>query len=269
MQQFDTGKYLGVNTFEHRSDGLIFLQTHYGENFLSEWHYHENPLLAFTLKGGSVECRKQGKVESFPGMLVLYNTQEGHKNEKYRNGTRNFIIEFEDVWFRQMQIDKRDFEGNFVIENQEIKDLFLKTILEVKERNTETGLAAETLIANIFANLLNFKKDYGSAPKWLCELKNLLHDAPSANFSLKQLSEIFNVHPVTISKLFPRFFGINIGDYIRKIKIENSLELLSHKHLSLEVIAQTCGFTDHAHFSKIFKKHKGIAPSRYRQIIFG
>jgi hypothetical protein len=81
MKQFSNGKYLGINTFERRFEGIIVSQNRYDADFFSDWHYHENPYFAFILKGGGIENRKMVKVECTPGMLLFYSTQEKHKKK--------------------------------------------------------------------------------------------------------------------------------------------------------------------------------------------
>lgn len=269
MQQFNNGKYLGINTFEHHFDGIIVSQTRYEADFSSDWHYHENPYFAFVLKGGSVETRRKDKLECLPGMLLFYSSQERHKNEKYQAGTKNFSIEFETNWLKKMHISKRNFDGGFVIEEQKVKDSLFKTMSELRHQNSETQLAVEMLTAEMLGYFSMVKTNYSTAPDWLRQIKDLLHDSPCKPPSLNKLANLSGVHPVTISKLFPRFFGKTIGDYIRGIKLEKSLELLAKKHIPLETIALQCGFSDHAHFSRIFKKRKGFTPSQYREFIFG
>jgi AraC family transcriptional regulator len=202
-------------------------------------------------------------------MLLFYSTQEKHKNERYQAGSRNFSLEFDDDWLKQMGIDRRSFEGGFVIEDQQTKDLFLKLMLETKSQSNETLLAIEVLAVNLLGYFSKAKSNYSTAPDWLIQIKHLLHDVPRETFSLTELAAISGVHPVTISKLFPRFFGVGVGDYIRGIKLEKSLGLLAKRHIPIETIALQCGFADHSHFCRVFKERKGITPSHYRQFLFG
>ena len=269
MQQFTNGKYLGQNTFENRFNGLIISQNQYQTGFSSNWHYHENPYFAFILKGGSLERRKEQDVECTPGMLLFYNTREAHKNEEYREGSKNFSIEFERSWFENMNLYQNMFEGGFIIEDFSIKKILLKIMSEAKSNNNEMQLSIESSILQILSTLSGTKSNYTTPPQWLVDLKELLHDAPVQSYSLSGLARFFGVHPVTISKLFPHFFGCTIGEYIREIKIEKSLQLLCKKHISLDTIALECGFADNPHFTRTFKKSKGLSPSQYRSIIFG
>ncbi|MDP4265029.1 MAG: AraC family transcriptional regulator [Bacteroidota bacterium] len=267
MQKLQDGRYLGGNIFESRINGLIISQSSYQQNYCSSWHYHENSYFAFILKGGSIERRKGNEIECTPGLLLYYNTQEPHKNEKYLAGSKNFNIEFQHSWFENMHIKKNILEGGMIIKEPVIKSLFLNIMAEAMEPGSETHLSIEASVLKCFSVLKNKNKNYVSAPAWLIRLKELLAETENHHYSLAELSVLFGVHPVTISKLFPHFFHCTIGEYIRKTRIEKSLSLLSKKYIPLASISSACGFADHGHFTRVFKKHTGFTPSRYREIL--
>jgi AraC family transcriptional regulator len=269
MQRYSDGKYLGANTYETRINGLIISENKYQAGFSSQWHYHENPYFAFILKGGSLEKRKTGDVACSPGMLLFYNTQEIHKNEQYKEGSKNFSIEFEREWFGCMDLNADTLEGGFVVENFEIKKLIIQMMGEVPYKTSELQVSFESALVGILSSLSGDNVVCKKAPTWLIQLKEMLHDMPLHPFSLTELSRIFGVHPVTISRLFPHFFGSTIGEYIRELKIEHSFPMLAKKHISLHEVATSCGFADHPHFTRAFRKSRGMTPSQYRSLLLG
>jgi transcriptional regulator GlxA family with amidase domain len=56
-----------------------------------------------------------------------------------------------------------------------------------------------------------------------------------------------------------------LGDYIRKLRVENALILLGNKERSLTDIALECGFSDQSHFIRCFKVLNKINPSHFRK----
>ncbi|HET9058210.1 MAG TPA: AraC family transcriptional regulator [Chitinophagaceae bacterium] len=266
MQQFSNGKYLGQTTFEIRTNGFIISRNQYHADFSSSWHYHENPHITFILKGGSLEKRRKESIECVPGMLLFYNKQEKHKNELYRKGSKNFSIEFESNWLEKNGVNKNSFKDDFIINDPLIKKSFVKIIQDAHLQ--KSLLAIEATISDILTGINLSKKNYQTPPTWLHKVKDLLQDPINHPLSLTELANTVKIHPVTISKMFPHFIGYTLGDYIRNRKIEKSISKLCQKHIPLEIIAEECGFADHAHFSRQFKKTKGITPSAYRKLIF-
>jgi AraC family transcriptional regulator len=269
MKQYKNGAYLGPNVFEHRFSGLIISKNTYTPNFTSDWHFHENPYFAFILKGGSIEKRKKNSVECEPGMLLYYNDQEVHKNEKYKEGSQNFNVEFQTQWFQNMELNRAELEGGFTIKNPKIKNQFAQLLNHIDSTHISEKLIVEELVSQTLFNLYNSEKSYQKAPQWIVQLKEYLQDTEQMATGLRELGTLFGVHPVTVSRLFSHFYGCTISEYRHFVKVEKSFKLLAQKHIPLETIASDCGFSDHAHFSRVFKKLKGLSPSQYRKFIFG
>jgi AraC-like DNA-binding protein len=126
----------------------------------------------------------------------------------------------------------------------------------------------ENLLLDIFKKFLH--QDKGSrkkTPDWAKELKEIIQDQidTNLNLSLKEISETLQVHPAYLSREFSRYFNdLSFGDYIRQLRIEKAIQLLSTQQ-SLTEIAYLTGFSDQSHFTRIFKKHTGQSPSAYRK----
>ena len=69
------------------------------------------------------------------------------------------------------------------------------------------------------------------------------------------------------SKLFVKYTGMAIGEYIRTQKIEAAKRLLRQTDESIAEIAYHLSFSSQSHFQKVFKKCIGTTPNRYRQSI--
>ena len=64
---------------------------------------------------------------------------------------------------------------------------------------------------------------------------------------------------------FRTAFGSSPIQYLLRIRIESALRLLNESDKTITEIAHACGFHEHAHFSRSFKKQMGIPPSVYRK----
>jgi AraC-like DNA-binding protein len=69
----------------------------------------------------------------------------------------------------------------------------------------------------------------------------------------------------TITSLFKSHLKMTVKDYLTKLRIQDSKELLSHSELSVTEIAYTVGYGDSNHFSVLFKKQTGCTPLEYRK----
>lgn len=119
--------------------------------------------------------------------------------------------------------------------------------------------------------LHTYQKETASArkiPEWVEELKNRIQDQIDTNLMLTELSRSLDVNPAYVSRVFGRYFdNLSYGEYIRKLRIERAIELLTTTRYSLSEIAYLTGFSDQSHFTRIFKMVMQINPSEYRKNI--
>ncbi len=66
-----------------------------------------------------------------------------------------------------------------------------------------------------------------------------------------------------LSALFKKEVGCTFPEYLNKYRINKSIEIIKSKNISLSDVASLSGYNDYAHFSKAFKKQRGISPREY------
>jgi AraC family transcriptional regulator len=141
------------------------------------------------------------------------------------------------------------------------KILVIKTLKEYFVNDIHSALSIEQLCVMLCKQGAPLKKNH----HWSSLLKEFLYENWNTSFSLSELSKEVQMHPVTISKYFSKYFNCTLGEYTRRIKIEKSLPLIRNKKHSLTEIAYECGFTDQSHFTKTFSVITGMLPKDYRQ----
>jgi AraC family transcriptional regulator len=268
MKTLSQGNYAGQTRTQYKIPGLILTRCFFPMAFNSEWHSHENSHLTFALKGGSIERRKKENIPCSPGLLLLYPANEIHRNTDYVSNSESFSVEFENEWCKNLEINNLENKRQNIITNPLIKLNMIELMREMKETDGLSNLCIETTVLGILSSL-GHDKTGSERPSWITQLYELLHDESDSDLSLASLSEKLKIHPVTISKYFPKYFKTTIGDYIRKIRTGKSLTDLCKKSIAIEEIAVKYGFVDNAHFTRVFKNHTGITPSQYRQFISG
>ncbi|MGI5838744.1 MAG: helix-turn-helix transcriptional regulator [bacterium] len=82
-------------------------------------------------------------------------------------------------------------------------------------------------------------------------------------FSLDKLSEIANLSPYYLVRLFKDNTGKTPYAYYMDIKIGKAMEYLKAGKHSITEISFILGFSSHSHFSSIFKKRVGMTPSDF------
>jgi AraC-like DNA-binding protein len=72
--------------------------------------------------------------------------------------------------------------------------------------------------------------------------------------------------PQWFSKRFRSRFGKSPAQYLIERRIAVAAQRLVHEDVGIEPLAEACGFTDRAHFSRAFTRRMGQSPGRYRAV---
>jgi AraC-like DNA-binding protein len=141
----------------------------------------------------------------------------------------------------------------------------------------EESLRAEPCLATVngcflkIMGLLNraYLRDRPDAPAappalWraAANIESLLRSG--APFEPAQLAQSMGVSQRTLERLFRKTTGLTPVRYYQRRRIDRARRLLADPERSVTGIAYELGFADAAHFSRVFNRHAGCAPSAYR-----
>ncbi len=93
-------------------------------------------------------------------------------------------------------------------------------------------------------------------------LKNNIENPPSLN----NLAECVGVSLAKFKLLFPKIYGMPPYCYLRKLRMEKAMELLSNREMNVTQSAYEVGYNSLSHFSTVFTKHFGIKPSKVHSL---
>jgi len=83
--------------------------------------------------------------------------------------------------------------------------------------------------------------------------------------TLESLAGLFNVSIRQLNRLMRQEFGRSIIDVLHDIRIERAKRLLTESEEKVITVASLVGYDDPSFFSRLFLRHVGCPPSRYRQ----
>lgn len=84
------------------------------------------------------------------------------------------------------------------------------------------------------------------------------------NKSNKELAAQLNVSVSTLTRIFKKYYNTTPAAYSLKQKIKAAEFRLVNTDMPIGQIASNLGFNSPEHFSRIFKKHNGLSPVKYR-----
>ena len=99
---------------------------------------------------------------------------------------------------------------------------------------------------------------------------NRIHEFLMKNYQgdidLKEIAEVAHMAPASVCRFFKNSTGMTIFEYLNKIKINYSCQLLLNTDLNILDISYDCGFNNLSHFNKQFRKFIGATPSQFRKL---
>ncbi len=101
-------------------------------------------------------------------------------------------------------------------------------------------------------------------PQFFGAIKQHLARNLEQAITLPGICEQFGISQSYLSKLFRRFEGMSLGDYLTMLRIDSAKRLLRESPLMpLKQVAAASGFRDQFYFSRVFKAMTGQAPSAF------
>lgn len=93
----------------------------------------------------------------------------------------------------------------------------------------------------------------------------IIHNELETSLPIKSLAHRIGISQVHLLRLFKSHFQMTISEYIRKYRINKSVELLQQTSLPIKAVAAEVGITSLQQFNKLFKRYKKIPPSQFRK----
>ncbi len=150
-----------------------------------------------------------------------------------------------------------NFDESSLNSVHQIEDLLIKiTELIIKEQTSiEKGFERLEVVK------YNTQKELY---KFIHLSKEYIDDNFHSEITLDSISQNVCVSKYYLHRLFTEITGITPIQYLTKVRLDKAKYKLQKSKHSISEIASECGFESAAYFSRAFKKHIGISPSKYR-----
>lgn len=150
----------------------------------------------------------------------------------------------------------------------------LECILDMLEKNSENNLTNDyflasdiyKIIALLFERKIISSNDYllqEDLNKFISVFEYIdLHF--SEPITLKALANLISYNKDYFCRTFKKATGITVFEYLNFVRICKAEELFP-TNKSLTEISNMIGFSSTTYFNKVFKKYKGVSPSKYKK----
>lgn len=205
-----------------------------------------------------------------PRSLFYLPAGEMHAASFGSHGAGVFVTAVDPRWIgNRLEIVDDDAERPKVAPPGYLRGLALKMYEEFKSPDALSDLIVEGAFLELLGRWFRGgSRQANDAPAWMRRVKAFLQDSFRGPVSLNEVALVAGVHPSHVAREFQRMYGMTVGDYIRKLRVDFVADRLIQPQkevLSLTDLALGAGFSSHAHMAAMFKRVTGMTPSQYRK----
>ncbi|MBT9775187.1 helix-turn-helix domain-containing protein [Clostridium sp. MCC353] len=253
-------------------------------NYQLRHHYEYTYQILFLLSGRISYQVGEKKYEVSRGGMIVLNTLEEHTLEVLEYPYERYIIQIAPTFFRNevkypeiISIFIRrpaDFSHLLTFKEPVWNDIY--GLVQEMEReylgrrpywDMYVGADLRKMFITIFRECekaLSVKK-MNSSTEIAYRVMNYLEHHYTEDISLDSVAAALYLNKNYIAHVFKDETGYSPMDYTISLRMSHAKALLMETNQSISDIAEKCGYTDFAYFSKQFKKNTGFSPTVFRK----
>lgn len=141
-----------------------------------------------------------------------------------------------------------------LLKNRDLLSKFYSNSLSIDQAEIEPSPDAKTAAGADGAFLAEFDRLVGE------QMAN-----GATRMDLDKIALAFKMGESALRRKIQALTGKNVVSYITQLRMEKAMSLLQqHPEMLIGDIAESCGFTDMAYFSRVFRQHYGMTPTQAR-----
>ena len=222
-------------------------------------HAHASGQICFVLEGSYRERTREGDHWLHAGDIQFHAPGESHANTFSSENALTILISIDPC--RWIDIATRRPLPRLSL----LDDVCREVRAELKREDATSAVALEGLALLSMARLARLPPQFAAEPQFLLGAVARIQETYHRTISLSSIAGDVGVHRATLAAAFRRFRETSVGGFIRATRVRNAAVALTGGRGPLAEIAQQSGFSDQAHFSRVFKKLTGMTPDEYRR----
>lgn len=97
------------------------------------------------------------------------------------------------------------------------------------------------------------------------DVQDYISAHPEQKVSIARLAVIAHMSPRNLTRIFRASTGVSIADFRTKVRLELARSLMNDPELTLESVAERCGFQNARHLRRLWNQVFGQSPSTLRK----
>jgi AraC family transcriptional regulator len=256
----------GIRVRSAEVDGFALAELRFPSGYVQPRFEPVLPYLAFVLEGSLVKSFRSRTLSFAAGNGLTMPVGATHGARFGRKGARIMIVKPSSLVSRAAQYVDRLTE----LRGGGLALLAWRLAAELRASDTAAPLAAEGLALELLAATrreASERRRATRAPGWLNAAEELLRTRLEDGVRLRELADLVGVHPVHLARVFRAHYGVSVGEYGRRVRLDWAATEVARSEMSLARIAARAGFADQSHFTRLFKERIGTTPAAYRRLV--
>lgn len=224
-------------------------------------HSHTSARLALLLEGALTEIT-DGRVDTIrKGDLTFWPEGATH-SDVFTSGSRSLQIELSHDVYRHLATY---FPQSLApIAGDRFEGATQRLLREIERLDEASPLALQGLIYEIIARASRLTTDTPPISFAVNQAIRYAREHFETPITLGDLAAAANVSARRLTERFTAELQITPMEYVRDLRLARAEAMLRETSLSPSEIAASCGFYDHAHFCRLFKRRTGLTPGQFR-----
>lgn len=219
-------------------------------------HVHEN--------GEEIKAKSGSVITYFPGENQKYSFLAEEKSISYYV---HFTGENVDKILTGLGLTQK--RVSYIGTSSTLQSLFDKMITEIQLKRACYEYYCQGLLLSIVSVIGRKISERSSEIRHetntrMNEIRKLMHSQFDSSKSISEYAAMCNLSESRFSHIFKEEFSTSPKNYMLKVKIQKSKDLIKDTDLSIFQVAQMVGIDNQNYFSRLFKKYTGLSPNQYR-----
>ncbi|OIJ22282.1 AraC family transcriptional regulator [Anaerobacillus alkalidiazotrophicus] len=135
----------------------------------------------------------------------------------------------------------------------------------MSEKNKELSSYLLKALCLSLERAINETTSTGSRPYPVTRMMRYIEEHATTVFKVEDVAQYAGLSVSRAVHLFKSSTGKTIVEYAQEIRLSTAVNQMKYTSMTLEHIADNCGFGTYAYFHRVFKKKYGVSPGEYRK----